>query len=42
MYSIRRDGQRWIVFKGWALLASFGSKQEAIEYIAWHKEQVAS
>jgi hypothetical protein len=33
MDHIKRDGQRWLVFKGWFLLASFPTKQEANEYI---------
>lgn len=37
-YSIRRDGARWLVFRGWECLASFDSKQLALEYIALCKD----
>lgn len=36
-YSIRRDGQRWIVLKGWEVLSSWPSKAEAQEWIEFHK-----
>jgi hypothetical protein len=42
MYSIKRDGPRWLVMKGWFILASFDNKQEANDYIVYLKEQVAA
>jgi hypothetical protein len=37
-YSIRRDGKRWLVFRGWELMASFSTKAECQEYISLLKE----
>lgn len=39
MYSIKREGPRWLVMQGWFILASFSTKQEANDYIVYLKEQ---
>ena len=39
-YSVRRDGKRWIVLKGWHILASFETREECNQWIEWHKEEV--
>lgn len=39
MYSIKRDGPRWLVMQGWSICASFDSKGEALAWVEWAKEQ---
>lgn len=36
MYSIKRYGSRWLVMFGWQILESFGTKSEALEWVANH------
>jgi hypothetical protein len=39
MYHIKRQGNNWIVFRGWAIMASFSTKEEANAWVEWAKTQ---
>ncbi len=39
-YQIYRQGGSWIVTYGRAIVFSGATKQEANDYVAWHREQV--